>query len=182
MPEWPHAPLHQLGEQAAYIVTAGTYRKAQVFTDAERLNLLQDRLLSLARRYEWDLQAWAVFPNHYHFIATSPENATSLRQLVGHLHSDTARCVNALDDAAGRRVWFNYWETALTYERSYLARLNYVHENPVRHAVVRDAADYAWCSARWFEASASRAFVTTVSAMKTDRIHMRDDFDVVVHI
>jgi len=28
----------------------------------------------------------------------------------------------------GRTVWFQFWDTKLTYERSYLARLNYVHQ------------------------------------------------------
>ena len=178
MVDWPHAPVHQLGEQGAYIVTAGTYRKAHFFAPADRLTLVHNQLLSLAERYGWRLQAWAAFSNHYHFVALSPENPATLREFVGHLHAATARAVNELDDAAGRRVWFNYWDTYLTYERSYLARLRYVHENPVHHGLVRDAAEYPWCSARWFAASADPAFVRTISTLKIDRVKVHDDFPV----
>jgi putative transposase len=124
------------------MVTAGTYRKEDLFRTPERLTILQDHLLSLAPAYGWQLQAWAVFSNHYHFVALSPGDANSLRSLVRHLHSITARQVNSLDHTPGRKVWFEYWDTHLTYERSYLARLNYVHQNPVRHGLVTTAADY----------------------------------------
>jgi putative transposase len=178
MPDWPHAPVHQLTEQGAYIVTAGTYQKRHHFASGDRLQLLHDQLLSLAARYGWQLQAWAVFSNHYHFVALSPEEVGSLREFLQHLHSETARGVNRLDGARERRVWFTYWDTHLTYQRSYLARLRYVHENAVHHGLVQNAVDYAWCSARWFEATANPAFFQVVSSFKTDRLAVRDDFDV----
>jgi putative transposase len=124
------------------------------------LNLLQDRLLGLAARYGWQVQAWAIFSSHYHLVAVSPQDASTLRRFIGHFHSETARWVNVLDDSPGRRVWFNYWDTHITYQRSYLA-LRYVHENPVRHGLVPNAKRYRWCSAAWFEASADTAFVKT---------------------
>lgn len=178
MPDWPHAPIHRLAEQGAYMVTAGTYRKLHHFRGEHRLDLLSDSLLSLARKYGWGLQAWAVFSNHYHFVATSPEDPASLGRFLQDLHSETARAVNDLDGAGSRRVWFNFWDTHLTYERSYLARLRYVHENAAHHGLVRNAADYAWCSARWFEATAHAAFFKTVASFKIDRVKVRDDFEV----
>jgi putative transposase len=178
MRDWPHAPLHRLEERGAYMVTAGTYRKQPFFSSAEQLDGLHDTLLAMAPQYGWRIQAWAVFPNHYHFVAMAPEDPRTLRQLIRHLHSDTARRLNAAAGASGRRVWFNFWETHLTYERSYLSRLRYVHENAVHHGVARCAVDYRWCSARWFEASAPPAFRQTVAGFKTYSLHVRDDFPV----
>ncbi len=160
------------------MVTAGTYRKQPFFNAPGRLTLLHDTLIELALHYGWRLQAWAVFVNHYHFIAAAPEGGNTLRDFLRHLRSDTARRVNLLDGADGRRVWFNFWDTHLTYERSYLARLRYVHENAVHHRVVSRAIDYPWCSARWFETGAPPAFQRTVATFKTDGLRMRDDFDV----
>jgi len=62
------------------------------------------------------------------------------------LHSKLALWVNRLDDAKGRRVWYNFRETQLTYEKSYLARLNYVHQNAVKHGLVAVANQYDWFS------------------------------------
>ena len=48
------------------------------------------------------------------------------------------------------------WDRELTFEKSYLARLNYVHHNPVHHKLVPVTGEYAWCSARWFETKRDR--------------------------
>jgi putative transposase len=74
-------------------------------------------------------------------------------------------------------VWHNYWETRLTYQRSYLARLNYVHQNPVKHGLVPVASQYRWCSAAWFERTASTAQVKSIYRFKVDQVRVRDDFD-----
>ena len=74
-------------------------------------------------------------------------------------------------------MWFNYWDTQLTFEKSYLARLNYVHQNAVRHGLVPVANQYRWCSAAWFERTATRAQVATIYGFKIDRIKIVDDYD-----
>jgi putative transposase len=97
------------------MVTAATLRKELLFRGAERLTLLEDRLLSFAKKYNWQLEAWAVFPNHYHFVARSEDGAVDLKRFVIHLHADTARELNRLDQCEGRKVWYNFWDTKLTY-------------------------------------------------------------------
>ncbi len=77
--EWPHAPRHCLDERCAYMVTTGTYLRAHHFGDGQRLDLLETSLLSTAARFEWQLEAWAVFSNHYHFVGYCLGNPTSLR-------------------------------------------------------------------------------------------------------
>jgi putative transposase len=173
---WHHSPLHQLTEAGAYIVTAGTYDKQRLLSPNEKLSFFQTTLLELADLHHWSLQAWAVLSNHYHFVALAGEGADSLRTLVRHQHSVTARELNRRDGTPGRRVWFQYWETHLTFERSYYARLNYVHNNAVHHGIVEAASAYPWCSAAWFEQNAKPAFHRMIMGFKTDRLNVPDDF------
>jgi putative transposase len=181
MPDWPHAPVHRLDAAGAYIVTAGTYQKAHLFRGRDRLSMLQDQLLAITGEHGWKLQAWAIFSNHYHFVTLSPGGTASLRWLVQQFHSLTARKLNRLDGVEGRKIWYEYWDTHLTYERSYLARLHYVHQNPVRHGLVQVATAYPWCSAGWFEQAASPAFLNTVASFKIDRVSVPDEFEVEKH-
>ena len=174
--DWPHAPLHRLDEAGVYMVTSGTLRKQHLFGGPEGLDFLESALLRLAKHYGWQLEAWAMFSNHYHFIGRPDGSATTLRKFLSHLHADTAREVNRLDEQQGRQVWHNYWESHLTFERSYLARLNYVHQNAVHHGLVAVANQYAWCSAAWFEREAAPAMVKTIYGFKTDQINVPDDF------
>ena len=173
---WPHAPVHRCDEKNLYMVTAATFGKEKLFSDEPRLNLLEHLLLSLAVYHGFQLEAWAVFENHYHFVARSNPQSAPLRRFISHLHSDSARELNRLDSIPGRKVWFNFWDSKLTFEKSYLARLNYVHQNAVKHGLVVVANQYKWCSAAWFERTGSAAMVKAISAFKTDRIQVPDDF------
>jgi putative transposase len=156
------------------MVTASTYRKEHLFASPKRLALVRDTLFALAKELGWELQAWAVMPNHYHFIALSEGQPETLRILVRRLHSLTARAVNAEEGRPGRRVWFQYWDTRLTFQESYLARLKYVHLNPVHHGLTKRAEEYPWCSARWFAVTAEAPFFKTVQSFRVDRLNVPD--------
>jgi putative transposase len=174
--DWPHAPIHRLGSDGIYMVTGATLQKHHLFNSSEKLTLLENELLTLAKDYGWQLEAWAVFVNHYHLVARGDCGSRGLDAFLKHLHSNSARKLNELDESAGRRVWYNFWDTKLTYQRSYLARLNYVHQNPVKHGLVAVANQYRWCSARWFERVATAATVKTIYGFKTDRLKIDDDY------
>src|SRR5436309_437750 len=141
------------------MVTASTYKKHPHLNSAARLDLFMESLFSYATEFEWELRAWAILVNHYHFIAASPPAAETLRKLLGKLHMQTSKQLNVWDQTPGRKVWFQFWESHITFERSYFARLNYVHYNPVHHGVVSNAENYKWCSAAWFARNSSPAFV-----------------------
>ena len=158
------------------MVTAATYLKQPLFHDESTLRMLHDTLLTIADKHSWRLEAWAVFPNHYHFIAVAPADADTLTHFIRELHSRTAIALNRHDVMPRRKVWHNFWDTQLTHEASYLARLNYVHQNPVKHGLVANAADYPWCSAAWFETTATPAQVKTIYSFKTDHVSVQDDF------
>jgi putative transposase len=97
--------------------------------------------------------------------------------MLGLLHEKTAKWINKLDECKGRQVWHNFWETRLTYEKSYFARLNYVHQNPVKHGLVPVANQYPWCSAGWFERTVRPAQVKTIYAFKLDKVRVYDEYD-----
>lgn len=173
---WPHAPMHKLNDGAAVIVTAATLNKEHLLTSEIKLDRMQELLFDFTRGCGWNLQSWSVLVNHYHFVANPTRRAAPLGQMLGELHSKSAKEINAIDGTPGRKVWYQFWDTDLTYQRSYLARLNYVQQNPVKHGLVVSAEDYRWCSARWMLESSGRAFYKTVSSFKIDRVNVIDDF------
>ena len=157
------------------MITAGIYDKQSLLNTPAKRDMVLATLFACAEDYDCTLQAWAVMKNHYHFVAAT-EGAASLSLLTRKLHANTARELNRVDGAMGRRVWNEYWDTHLTYEKSWLARLHYVHTNPEHHETTTDAESYPWCSAAWFAATARRSFAETVYRFKTDRLSVHDDF------
>ena len=175
MADWAHSPLHRLGPRGAYIVTASTLHKAHVFKSRAKLAMLTAKLFEAAEHNAANLQAWAIFPNHYHFVA-SFNRAPQFRAMLHELHANAARLVNEMDGTPRRRVWFQYWESHITYQRSYFARLHYVHGNAVHHGIVREPADYPWCSAGWLLRRGTSALRKTIWSFPTVRLRVEDDF------
>jgi putative transposase len=158
------------------MITAGTYRKLSHLNSPDRLDFFQNSLFRYADEFHWKLRAWAILPNHYHVVAASSTDPRTLPKFLGKLHMKTAKQLNHWDNKPGRKVWFQFWDSHITYERSYLARLNYVHKNPVRHGLASVAENYKWCSAAWFTQNAPPAFVKTVNSFKIDQVNVPDDF------
>jgi putative transposase len=173
---WPHAPNHVLSEAGGYIVTCGTYRRIPILNTPKKLTLVRSLLFEQAEKFDWQLQAWAIMENHYHFVACSPENAETLKPMLSALHKWSALKLNRIDDREGRKVWHNYWDSHITHQTSWFARLRYVHQNPVHHGIIDNAANYRWCSQSWLEHNSSRSFVNTLARFKTDKINVLDDF------
>ena len=174
--DWPHAPVHRLSENGVYMLTAGTLYKQRLFDTPAKLDLVEGLLLAMAKQSGWQLEAWAVLSNHYHFVARGNPGSVNLGRFIHDFHYESARQLNAVERQPGRRVWYNFRDTRLTHQYSYLARLNYVHRNAVKHGLALLANQYAWCSAAWFERVASAAQVKTIFSFKTDRLNIEDDF------
>jgi putative transposase len=177
---WPHAPLHELSAAGTYIVTAGTYLKEHFFRSGHRLEVLHRGLLTVTHDFGWQLEAWSIFSNHYHFVAHSPlteSNAKSLSVMLGLLHERTAKWVNRLDAKSGRKVWHNFLGNATDFPKVVFGATEYVHQNPVKHGLVAVANQYPWCSARWFERVARPAQVKTIYSLKVDKLKIYDEYE-----
>ncbi len=173
---WPHAPIHKISQSGTYMVTSGTYRKEHFLNTSARKTRFMNLFFELSKKYGWELQSWAIMSNHYHFIAQSPENPGNLKDFMLHLHSLSSTEFNKEDNTPSRKVWYQFWDKLISFEKSYYARLNYVNKNPVHHKIVEKAEDYFWCSKAWFSSTADKTFVKTVESFKTDKLNVYDDF------
>jgi putative transposase len=157
------------------MVTSATYHKERLFSGETRLAFLQEQIFRHCEDLSWNLQAWAVFPNHFHVIAAASD-FSQLKRLLKRIHGSTGAYVNREDCAVSRTVWYRDWTTPLTFSKSILARLKYVHENAVHHGLVERSEDYPFCSAAWFKTRAERSFFETVMSFPIDRLNVYDEF------
>ena len=158
------------------MVTAGIYQKQALLDTPDKRDLVRDMLFEEAERHGFELQAWAILSNHYHFIVSATDEPEKLKKLITALHKWSAVKLNRMEDQQGRKVWHNFWDSHITYQTSWLARLRYVHQNPVHHGVVDNASNYPWCSQSWLERRGETAFVKTLERFKTDTLNVADDF------
>ena len=174
--DWPHAPPHRLGEAGVYFVTARTAEQRHLLDTPARRDWFEQTLFDVFAEKDWRLEAWAVLSNHYHIVAHSPRGSgETLGPQLQKLHSLSTKRMNREDGTPGRtRLWQNFRETHLTFQRSYLARLNYVHQNPKHHGVVPVASQWKWCSAAAFKRAVTPAWLKTIASFKYDQIAAED--------
>lgn len=115
---YPHNPPHYFVSNAMYIVTGAILYKQHLLNEVRRKEFFLKTLFEKADLFRWNLEAWSVLNNHYHFVGQAPEDSTTLVKLLQQVHSITAIQINRWDNAQGRQVWQNYWDTCITYEKS----------------------------------------------------------------
>jgi putative transposase len=157
------------------MVTGGIFLKSHLLATRAHLIAVQDTMFEVLEHHGLELEAWAILSNHYHFVANGSESL-DLSKVIGQFHRKSARLLNEIDNLPGRRVWYRSWDTQITYHPSYMARLHYVHRNPVRHGVVEVAEEYEFCSMGWLLRRGARPWVDSVLSFKTDTVTVYDDF------
>ena len=133
----PDVPLH---------ITQRGVNRAATFLDAEDYGLYRDLLAEVTANHGIRVHAYALMSNHVHLLAT-PQGAHGLARGMGLLN----QCyVSAFNQRHGRTgtLWESRFRSCLVdTERYLLSVTRYIDLNPVRAAIVDDAAAYPWSSA-----------------------------------
>ena len=174
--EHHHTPPHLFKPNCIYFVTGTTASKIPFLAADQAKENFQNTLFTRSRLLGWQLEAWAILDNHYHFVAHAPDDVSTLTRLIRVIHSTSANFINKLDKVQGRRIWYNYWDSCITSETSYLARLHYVNMNPVKHELVESPENYSFSSYRWFVQAAEPKFQQMVFSQPIDQINVQDNF------
>ena len=95
--------------------------------------------------YLW--HAFVVMPNHVHLLATP---AVALPKLTKSLKGITAKRANAMLALMGNPFWQEESYDHLVRHKGEFEKIaSYIHENPVRAGLVREASEFRWSSAGW---------------------------------
>lgn len=95
----------------------------------------------------YELQAWAVMPNHVHLLVLPH---VALPQITHWIKGRTAREANRLLGRTGEPFWqdesYDHW---VRNEREFQRIVAYIEKNPVLAGLAATAEDWPWSSAAW---------------------------------
>jgi REP element-mobilizing transposase RayT len=95
----------------------------------------------------YELQAWAVMPNHVHLLILP---RVALPQITHWLKGRTAREANLLLERSGEPFWqdesYDHW---VRNEKEFSRIVAYIEENPVSAGLVATPEDWRWSSSGW---------------------------------
>ena len=126
------------------------------------------------RRHEMSVWAYVIMPEHVHLLAMPRREAYSMQKFLSSLKRPVAwRAKQFLGELAssawldrlrvrkGERTVFRFWQAGGGFDRNItcieaVAQVaEYLHANPVRRGLVKEAADWYWSSARWWAGDTS---------------------------
>jgi len=125
----------------AYFFTAVTYARRPVFKNGEARSSLRRIINETQSRHPFYIEAMVVLPDHLHSIWTLPEGDYdySKRWRIikgGFTHWYRKRGFDG-------RIWQNrFWEHTIRDDKDFARHFDYIHYNPVKHALVNRPAKW----------------------------------------
>lgn len=128
-------------------VTQRGNRKIRVFFSDKDYAMYISLLAKCCTRYEVDIWAYCLMPNHIHLIAV-PQARESLGRAMGETHRVYALRINEREKLIGH-LWQARFSSYPMDEKHLLAAARYIELNPVRAGLADNPLDWRWSSARF---------------------------------
>ena len=173
-----HNPPHLFIPSAKYFITGATYLKKHFLTSEESKEKLLSSIMKGCEKYGWVIEDWVILDNHYHLMLNAPDRVDTLGAMFKEIHKFTALWLleNFPELKDEMRIFYNYWDSCITFEKSYFTRLNYIYYNPVKHGYVEEAGDYLWGSYRLRLQIEPDHLNQMKEKYPWDKIKVKDDF------
>jgi len=175
---YAHNPPHYFKTGAKYFITASTYLRKDFLSMNEAKSILLQSIKKGFSKYSWLLEDWVILNNHYHLMVQCSDRPDSLPQIINEIHRFSAlKIKKVIDDLRlEKRIWYNYWDTCVTYERSYYARINYIWFNPVKHGYVNHPSKWEFGSFYERFHNGENDLKKIIEEYPCDRLNVKDYF------
>ncbi len=118
----------------------------------QEINLLRQAVKQVKQRYPFYVHAWVVLPEHMHAMWTLPEGDSNFSLRWRLIKSGFSRALPKTEtlskvrsNAGERGIWQrNYWEHLIKNEIDYQRHFDYIHVNPLKHALVKRVIDWPY--------------------------------------
>jgi len=118
----------------------------RVFEEEADYRHYLDLLKECSSRYQVDIWAYCLMPNHVHLICV-PKSGEGLARASNTLHMRFAQHFNSRRSLQGH-LWRARFMSCVLDEACALEEIRFVENNPVRAGRVALAEEYRWSSAR----------------------------------
>lgn len=145
-----HRPPHLSIDNTIYFISASTIDHKLIFKSAEHMSILVETFDEALVKHGYEKIGWVFLANHYHTLV-KVSRANVLPKFINFLHGKSSHKINEFDMARGRKIWYQYWDACVRTEHDFYTRLNYIHQNAVKHRVAENMQDYPWSSYKIWE-------------------------------
>ncbi|QPK62318.1 transposase [Methylomonas sp. LL1] len=135
-------------------VPGGTWFFTVNLLERKNNDLLRKTVRAVRERYPFKIDAWVVLPEHMPAVWTLPPGDANFSKRWRLIKSGVSRVIPKTEyrsdvrKAANERgIWQrHFWEHSLRDEADFERHVDYVHINPVKHAIVKRVIDWPYSS------------------------------------
>jgi putative transposase len=128
--------FHVLGHP--YFITSVTLHRKPILV--KNINLLQDSFAKAHEKYEIDIIAWVVLPEHMHLLLDIREQ--NISRIVQSIKLSFSKKYNQIH-RGNINVWQkSFWDHVIRDDSDLEKHIHYIHYNPVKHGLVKKAFEY----------------------------------------
>lgn len=151
-------------DNPCYYLTSVTNKRLPVFR-TDKLKEITTNALNEARiSAKIYIFAYVIMPDHYHIITDSSRkisevtryiNGITARRVIDYLKENnfTSSLEKLRQETKKRGYKYSLWEHhpnafSINNEKTFLQKVHYIHQNPVRADLIENAEDYLYSSVR----------------------------------
>ena len=128
-----------------HFLTFSCYRRRAYLTAASAMDLFEDALERVRRRYLFVVAGYVVMPEHVHLLVNEPKRALLSKVIQALKLSVSMR-------SRERPFWMaHYYDFNVAAHEKFVEKLRYIHRNPVRRGLVAQPEDWQWSSFRHYQ-------------------------------
>jgi putative transposase len=160
--------FHEPGDLHAF--TFSCYKRRPLLTNDVWRDYLARSIDAANEQFGFQLIAFVFMPEHVHLLTLPLQEEPAIDGYLAAIKRPTSVEVKrdlitaespllkslTIQERPGKSV-FRFWQEGPGYDRNLrteriiLRVIEYIHENPVRRGLCRQAANWRWSSARWYE-------------------------------
>jgi len=120
-----------------YFLTSVTYERKKFFTSEGLAKIVKDQWKHYEEEFNFDLQAFAILPDHYHVLIELGDEE-DISEILYAVNSYSAKLINEkLEGEEYEKIWRgNIYDEVIRSKKMYFQKLAYVLFNPWRAGLV----------------------------------------------
>lgn len=130
-----------------HVIVRGNQRR-KTFLDERDYRAYWERLSRYRRRYDYNLHAYCLMPNHVHLLLESSPHP--LGKFMQGLQQSYSQYFNLTHGKVGHVFQGRYRAIVCQKDEYLLELIRYIHLNPVRAGMVKDPESYAYSGHRCY--------------------------------
>jgi len=126
-----------------HVITRGNRRSDIFFDEYDKLRFI-DILKRKSEELDFFIYAYCLMDNHIHLLIN--ELGSDISKIMGVINISYVRYFNTKYDKIGHLFQDRYKSEAVENEKYLFGVIRYIHQNPLKAAMVNSIDDYKWSS------------------------------------